>query len=51
MSVKSIIPCIYLKNAGLVKGFKDPSVITENACAYVTALAGSGADELLIFDL
>ena len=51
MSLKSIIPCIYLKNAGLVKGFKDPSAITENACAYVTALAGSGADELLIFDL
>ena len=51
MSVKSIIPCIFLKNAKLVKGFKEQELISEDACAYVSSLAGSGADELLIFDL
>lgn len=51
MSEKYIIPCIYLKDGKLVKGFKDKTVLSQDPVAYVTDLAGCGADELLIFDL
>ncbi len=51
MSMKSVIPCIFLKNEKLVKGFKDKQIISEDVVSYVTDLAGEGADEVLIFDL
>lgn len=51
MSIKAIIPCIFLKNEKPVKGFKSKQAIADDVCTYVTGLVGSGADELLIFDL
>ncbi|MBQ7582362.1 MAG: phosphoribosyl-AMP cyclohydrolase, partial [Lachnospiraceae bacterium] len=51
MSIKRLIPCIYLKENKLVKGFKDNTILSDEVTAYVTDLAGCGADELLIFDL
>lgn len=51
MNAKAIIPCIFLKNEKLVKGFKEKEIISEDVTGYVNDLAGEGADELLIFDL
>ena len=51
MSTKKLIPCIYLKNEKLVRGFNDETVLSDDPVQFVTDLAGCGADELLIFDL
>ncbi|MBO4902531.1 MAG: bifunctional phosphoribosyl-AMP cyclohydrolase/phosphoribosyl-ATP diphosphatase HisIE [Lachnospiraceae bacterium] len=51
MNYKSIIPCIYLKNGKLVKGFKDETVISDDPAGFSSQLAGYGADRLLLFDL
>lgn len=49
--MKKIIPCLYLKNGNLVKGFTDMTVLSEKPSEYASNLALLGADEILIFDL
>ncbi|MCR5673305.1 MAG: bifunctional phosphoribosyl-AMP cyclohydrolase/phosphoribosyl-ATP diphosphatase HisIE [Lachnospiraceae bacterium] len=48
---KLIIPCVYLKNNKLVKGFSDDSVVNEDPEKYCVSLSTSGADALILFDL
>ena len=48
---KKIIPCVYLKNGKLIKGFKDKSVLSEDPVKYITDLSVNGADEIILFDL
>ena len=48
---KLLIPCVYLKNEKLVKGFSDSSVISEDPVAYCTSLSVNGADSIILFDL
>lgn len=48
---KKIIPCVYLLNEKLVKGFNDSTVIAEDPVNYVVDIAVNGADGLIIFDL
>lgn len=49
--MKKIIPCLFLSQGKLVKGFKDLSVVSENPAEYAERLANLGADELILFDL
>lgn len=51
MNAKKIIPCVYLYNEKLIKGFKDTTVISDNPISYITNLAVNGADNIIIFDL
>jgi len=51
MNTKKIIPCVYLHNQKLIKGFKDTSIVTEDPVAYITNLAVNGADSVIVFDL
>lgn len=51
MKNKKLIPCLYLKNQILVKGFKDNEVIAEDPVSYAVLCSNSGADEIIIFDL
>lgn len=48
---KKIIPCVYLKNSRIIKGFKDEEVLCEDPVKYITALSVNGADEIILFDL
>lgn len=48
---KLIIPCIYLKNKELIKGFGDDSVISSDPMSYCRELSVNGADAILLFDL
>ena len=48
---KLLVPCIYLKNGHLQKGFKDEEIISDKPSEYAVRLAFSGADALMIFDL
>jgi len=48
---KKIIPCFYLLNEKLVKGFSDHSIIAEDPVAYIVDFSVNGADNIIIFDL
>ena len=48
---KLLIPCVYLKNKTLIKGFSDNAVISDDPVSYCTSLAVKGADAILLFDL
>lgn len=48
---KQLIPCVYLQNEKLVKGFNDNVVVSEDPVAYIVNLAVNGADGVIIFDL
>ena len=48
---KLIIPCVYLKNNKLVKGFSDDNVVSEDPEKYCVSLSTSGADAIILFDL
>ena len=48
---KLIIPCVYLKNKKLIKGFGDDAVISSDPVSYCTKLSVNGADAILLFDL
>ena len=48
---KLLIPCVYLKNDKLIKGFKDGTVISDDPVAFCTSLSVNGADAVILFDL
>ncbi len=48
---KHIIPCVYMKDCRLVKGFSDNTVVSENPCDHVVSLSVNGADAIILFDL
>ncbi len=48
---KLIIPCVYLKDEKLIKGFKDESILSEDPVGYCVSLSVNGADAILLFDL
>ena len=48
---KLIIPCVYLKDKKLIKGFGDNTVVSSNPVSYCVKLSVSGADAILVFDL
>lgn len=48
---KSLIPCIYLKNQKLIKGFGDDTVTSSEPVSYCSKLSVNGADAILLFDL
>lgn len=48
---KLIIPCVYLKNGNLIKGFKDDALISKDPAKYCTKLSVKGADAIIVFDL
>lgn len=48
---KSLIPCIYLKNQKLIKGFGDDTVTSSEPVSYCSRLSVNGADAILLFDL
>ena len=48
---KLLIPCVYLKEGKLVKGFGDGSVISDDPASYCTKLSVDGADAIILFDL
>lgn len=48
---KKMIPCIYIKNKNLVKGFEDLSIVSNEPVNYVTELAIKGVDEIIVIDL
>ncbi|MCP1101084.1 phosphoribosyl-ATP pyrophosphohydrolase [Aequitasia blattaphilus] len=51
MSLKRIIPCIFLKHKKAVNWFDDDTIISGNVLELVRSYNEKGADELLIFDL
>ena len=48
---KLLIPCVYLKNNRLQKGFSDGSVVTDDPVGFIVSLSVNGADAILLFDL
>ncbi len=48
---KLLIPCVYLKNNNLIKGFSDDTVISRDPVSYCVSLSVNGADAILLFDL
>lgn len=51
MTLKKIIPCIYLQNGKAVTGFADPNPTGDgDAVAAAKYYSDNGADELLVFD-
>ncbi len=48
---KLIIPCVYLKNGKIIKGFKDNTILCEDAVKYCVSLSVKGADAIILFDL
>jgi len=48
---KLLIPCVYLKNEKLVKGFSDGDIVGDDPVAYCTSLSVNGADAIILFDL
>ncbi|MBQ6319814.1 MAG: bifunctional phosphoribosyl-AMP cyclohydrolase/phosphoribosyl-ATP diphosphatase HisIE [Lachnospiraceae bacterium] len=48
---KLIIPCVYLKDKKLIKGFGDNTVVSSDPVSYCVKLSVSGADAILVFDL
>lgn len=51
MSYKRLIPCIFLKRGNAVKWFDNDEVISDAPVELARHYCGTGADELLIFDL
>lgn len=51
MNTKKLIPCVYLYQEQLVKGFKDTTLVSADPVSYITELAVNGADMVIIFDL
>lgn len=50
-SVKMLIPCMYLKNEKLVKGFRDDSIVSDNPIKAFSNISVKGADAVIVFDL
>ncbi len=48
---KLLIPCVYLKNNILQKGFSDTSVVSDDPVNFVVSLSVGGADAVILFDL
>lgn len=48
---KALIPCVYLKDKKLIKGFEDKTVISHDPGAYCTGISVAGADAIILFDL
>ncbi len=48
---KLVIPCVYLKNKKLIKGFKDETVVADDPVKYCVSLSVKGADAIILFDL
>ena len=48
---KLLIPCVYLKNNCIVKGFGDKTKISDDPVSYCVSLSVGGADAILLFDL
>ncbi|MCR4787924.1 MAG: bifunctional phosphoribosyl-AMP cyclohydrolase/phosphoribosyl-ATP diphosphatase HisIE [Lachnospiraceae bacterium] len=51
MSVKQLIPCIYLKNGSAVAGFKDDTLVSADPEKLALTYFESGADSIIVFDL
>ena len=48
---KQLIPCVYLKDDKLIKGFGDETVLSDDPVVYCTSLSVNGADSIILFDL
>ena len=48
---KLIIPCVYLKNNNLIKGFKNDRILSDDPVGYCRMLSVNGADAIILFDL
>lgn len=48
---KLLIPCVYLKEGKLIKGFSDGECISSDPKSYCTKLSVNGADAIIVFDL
>lgn len=48
---KLLIPCVYLKDKMLIKGFGDDTIISKDPVSYCVKLSVNGADAILLFDL
>ena len=51
MNNKKLIPCLYLKDKKLVKGFKSEELVAEDPVTYAVGCSNQGADEMIVFDL
>ena len=48
---KQLIPCVYLKDNKLIKGFKNEDIISEDPVSFIVSLSVNGADSIILFDL
>lgn len=48
---KLLIPCVYLKDNKLIKGFRDNAVVSDDPVSYIVSLSVNGADKVILFDL
>ena len=48
---KLLIPCVYLKNNKLQKGFSDSTLVSDDPAGFAVSLSVNGADALILFDL
>ncbi len=51
MIQKKMLPCLYLKDKVLVRGFKSKDIISKDPVSYAVKCSNQGADEMIIFDL
>lgn len=51
MNYKKFIPCIYLYKEKAVKGFSDPTVISDKPVELAQYYSNNHADELIVFDM
>lgn len=49
--IQKIIPCVFLKNGNLVKGFDNKEIVSDDPAFYCSLLNAKGADGILLFDL
>ncbi len=48
---KLLIPCVYLKEQKLIKGFSDKSEVSSDPVDHCRSLSVNGADAIILFDL
>ena len=48
---KLLIPCVYLKEQKLIKGFSDKTVVSSDPVDHCRSLSVNGADAIILFDL
>ena len=48
---KQLIPCVYLKDNKLIKGFKNEDIVSDDPVSFIVSLSVNGADSIILFDL